>query len=433
MQLLNLIRKDYMEYVMSKKSKLIYSEFSRKKGRTLGLASIVATLALVMFSGLIIIFSLNNGISSLSQRMGADLMIVPLGYESGAEGVLIKGEPSYFYFDKSVLSDIKNSGVEGIDKITAQFYLTSSSQGCCDIPVQFIGIDEETDFTVLPWIRESFGDSDSKKTKINNADARAKAEGFLEDGSIVVGSDIDVPEDGKIRFFDEYFHVSAQLEETGTGLDQAVFTNFATSLAIYTAAQKKGFNFTGDMKPEDSISTIMIKVKDGYTPEQVKHDIRTKIDGLQIIETKSLSNSIRGSLSGFVALLYVLIAMLLVLTLIILSVTFRLSVKERVRQFTLMRTIGATKKQVNGLILRESLIISILGTIAGISLAAILIFPFSNAISMAVSIPFLLPNALEVVIYIAVILVIGSLSGPISAIGSMKSLDKISIYEAAKN
>ena len=87
---------------MSKKSKLIHSEFSRKKGRTLGLASIVATLALVMFSGLIIIFSLNNGISSLSQRMGADLMIVPLGYESGAEGVLIKGEPSYFYFDKSV-------------------------------------------------------------------------------------------------------------------------------------------------------------------------------------------------------------------------------------------------------------------------------------------------------------------------------------------
>lgn len=416
---------------MSKKSKLIHSEFFRKKGRTLGLASIVATLALVMFSGLIIIFSLNNGISSLSQRMGADLMIVPLGYESGAEGVLIKGEPSYFYFDKSVLSDIKNSGVEGIDKITAQFYLTSSSQGCCDIPVQFIGIDEETDFTVLPWIRESFGlASDSK---INNADARVKTAGFLEDGSIVVGSDIDVPEDGKIRFFDEYFRVSAQLEETGTGLDQAVFTNIATSLAIYTAARKKGFNFTGDMKPDDSISTIMIKVKDGYTPEQVKHDIRTKIDGLQIIETKSLSNSIRGSLSGFVVLLYVLIIMLLILTLIILSVTFRLSVKERVRQFTLMRTIGATKKQVNGLILRESLIISFLGTVAGISLAAILIFPFSNAISLAVSIPFLLPNALEVIIYIAVILVIGSLSGPISAIGSMKSLDKISVYEAAKN
>ena len=85
---------------------LIYSQISRKKGRFIGLALIVAVLSLVMFSGFIIIFSLNSGLESLSDRMGADLMVVPLGYESGAEGILIKGEPSYFYFDKSVLEEI---------------------------------------------------------------------------------------------------------------------------------------------------------------------------------------------------------------------------------------------------------------------------------------------------------------------------------------
>jgi putative ABC transport system permease protein len=45
--------------------------------------------------------------------MGADLMVVPLGYESGAEGILIKGEPSYFYFDKSVLEEIKAADIDG--------------------------------------------------------------------------------------------------------------------------------------------------------------------------------------------------------------------------------------------------------------------------------------------------------------------------------
>ena len=50
-------------------------------------------------------------------------------------------------------------------------------------------------------------------------------------------------------------------------------------------------------------------MKEGYTPEDVKHELRTKLDGLQIIETKSLSNSIRDSLAGFVVLLYVLIAL----------------------------------------------------------------------------------------------------------------------------
>ena len=132
-------------------NKLIYSEFSHKKVRTFGMSLIVATLSFVVFSGIIILFSLNSGLESLSDRMGADLMVVPLGYESGAEGILIKGEPSYFYFDRSVLAEIEEADIDGIEKITPQFYLTSSNQGCCDIPVQFIGIDEATDYTLVDY------------------------------------------------------------------------------------------------------------------------------------------------------------------------------------------------------------------------------------------------------------------------------------------
>ena len=409
-------------------NKLIYSQISTRKGRAFGLTLIVAVLSLVMFAGFIIIFSLNSGLSSLSDRMGADLMVVPLGYESGAEGILIKGEPSYFYFDESVLEAIEEADIDGIEKITAQFYLTSSNQGCCDIPVQFIGIDEATDFTVLPWIEEALPVNGAG----NTIDGRIRGSGYLSDGMLVVGSDIDVPEDGRLRFFDEYFVVSAKLEETGTGLDQAVFSNVSTSLTLFEAAKKKGFNFTDNIDPENSISSIMIKVKDGITPEEVKHDLRSKIDGLQIIETRSLSNSIRDSLSGFVILLYVLIIMLLVLTLIILSVTFRLSVRERVHQFMLMRTVGATKKQVNQLILKEAVLISFIGTAVGLLVAAIVIFPFADAISLAVSIPFLLPRLSVVGIFVAVTLVIGTLSGPLSAIASMKSISRISVYDAGR-
>lgn len=405
--------------------KLTFSQLSRKKGRTFGIALIVAALSLVMLAGFIIILSLNSGLNSLSDRMGADLMIVPLGYESGAEGVLIKGEPSYFYFDKSVLADIEAADIEGIDKITTQFYLTSSSQGCCDIPVQFIGIDEASDFTVLPWIKETLPVKSS-------VDGNIKGTHFLDTGVLVVGSDIDIPTDGKLKFFDEYYTVSGQLEKTGTGLDQTVFSNVETTLSLFEAARKKGFSFTDNIDPENSISTIMIKVKEGYTPTDVKHDLRTKFDGLQIIETKSLSNSIRGSLSGFVVLLYILIVMLLVLTFIILSVTFRLSIKERTREFMLMRTVGATKKQIYKLILRESILICLFGTITGIILASVFIFPFANAISTAVSIPFLLPKVSVTILLIAIVLVIGTFSGPVSAIGSMRSISRISVYEAGK-
>ena len=124
--------------------------------------------------------------------------------------------------------------------------------------------------------------------------------------------------------------------------------------------------------------------------------------------------------------------MLLLLTIIILSVTFRLSVKERVHEFMLMRTVGATKGQVNNLILKEALVTSLTGTLIGIILASILIFPFANAISLAVSIPFLLPKVTSVLILGLIVLTVGVLSGPISAIGSIGSVSKISIYDAGR-
>ena len=106
--------------------------------------------------------------------------------------------------------------------------------------------------------------------------------------------------------------------------------------------------------------------------------------------------------------------------------------EERTREFMLMRTVGATKKQIYKLILRESLLICLFGTIIGTILASIFIFPFANAISVAVSIPFLLPKVSVTILLIAIVLLIGTFSGPLSAIGSMRSISKISVYEAGK-
>lgn len=50
---------------------------------------------------------LKNGTESLRGRMGADFMIVPIGYEKAAQEILLKGEPGYFYLDKSVEGKIR--------------------------------------------------------------------------------------------------------------------------------------------------------------------------------------------------------------------------------------------------------------------------------------------------------------------------------------
>ena len=86
------------------------------------------------------------GLNSIKSRFGADLMIVSLGAGSDMENILIRGEPNYFYFDKEFANGIAQ--IQGVEKASSQFFLTSTSQNCCDIPVQFVGFDPNTDFTV---------------------------------------------------------------------------------------------------------------------------------------------------------------------------------------------------------------------------------------------------------------------------------------------
>ena len=108
---------------------LAIANLKRKPLRTTGLIIIVALVAFVVFGGGILSVSLKNGLESMKARLGADLLVVPVGYDEDVEGILLKGEPAYFYLDKSVEQQLKN--VEGVKSVSSQFYLTSLNQDCC--------------------------------------------------------------------------------------------------------------------------------------------------------------------------------------------------------------------------------------------------------------------------------------------------------------
>ena len=113
-------------------------------------------------------------------------------------------------------------------------------------------------------------------------------------------------------------------------------------------------------------------------------------------------------------LLYILLGMLLILTVVILEITFSLSVYERRERYNLMEMLGATKNQVRKLILKETLIVSITGSIIGVVLAALILFPFKTLITSSVSIPFLLPKYGTLGILFTITAFTGIISGPVS-------------------
>lgn len=129
----------------------------RKSGRSAALIVVVMLLSLSMLGGLLVVDSLQQGLDSLETRLGADIIVVPDEAKSkkDLESILLDGVPGYFYMDKAYYDKI--AAREGIGRISAQYYLASTKAGCCTVPVQIIGFDPETDFTVTPWIQKSGG------------------------------------------------------------------------------------------------------------------------------------------------------------------------------------------------------------------------------------------------------------------------------------
>lgn len=368
---------------------LLYRPF-----RTSALVCLVALLAFVLFGGSVLTVSLQCGLDSVANRFGADLIVVPLGYDTGMESILLKGEPSYFYLDRGYLDPI--SRTEGVQQISPQFYLTSTSSDCCDLPVQLIGFDPASDFSIQPWIRESF-------------------RGELTGGAVLAGSDIEVGEEQTLTFFGQAYPVAARLERTGTGLDSAVYADMDTLRDMMAAAEEKGFHFLDGTDPDAVISSVLIRIGPGYDVDTVARNIRFQLDGLQIVKTQSMFTGIADSLGRISGILRVFTAAFLLISLAMLTLVFSITAHERKKEFAVLRILGATRRQLSVVLLKESLFIGITGGVLGTALAALVIFPFSIAIGQQLGLPYFMPGKLKLIQLLITSLLTAFAVGPLAA------------------
>jgi putative ABC transport system permease protein len=74
--------------------RLALANIMAKPWRAAGLAALVSVFSFALFAGALIDRQLAKGLGSLSERLGADLLIVPYGYEAKAKSAILRGEPS---------------------------------------------------------------------------------------------------------------------------------------------------------------------------------------------------------------------------------------------------------------------------------------------------------------------------------------------------
>jgi putative ABC transport system permease protein len=389
--------------------RLSANNLRQKPFRTFALITLVFLLAFTLFGGSILTLSLQNGLHNLQERLGADLAVLPPGHESDYEGILLSGTPSKFYFDKSIESQLAK--IDGVEKASSQFYISSLSADCCSEPLQIIGIDPKTDFVTMSWISKVYQKE-------------------LGDSQLVVGHDILTNGTKELTFFGRKYTVCAQLEKSSTGMDCSVFVNMNTIKSLIEGAHEQGVNLNIDVKGgnEDSISSVLIKIKDGYELDAVAGNISQSIDGVAIVRSKTIISGTAGHIGIIIDYFYIIAAVLWILAILVLIVVFSTSIHERKKEFAVLRILGATRRRLSGVVLTEAFLTGVTGGLTGIAVASLVVFPFSTLIGEKLGLPYLQPDIGVITGLLMFCLLLAVAVGPITAIYSAVKISRAETY-----
>ena len=383
-----------------------YKNIVKRPLRSIALVILATFLSFSVFAGTMVTSSLKRGFSSLEQRLGADIMVVP--YEAATKtdlsNIVLQGNTGYFYMDESVLDKI--SKMDGIDQISAQFFLATTSSGCCSLPVQIIGFDPDTDFAITPWIKKSYGDSI----------------GYLD---VVVGNDLNAFVGDTLSFYGVEVHVAAKLDKTGTAYDTAVFTNRETIIALIQSSLDRKMNTFSDIDPNKVVSCILINVADDCVAEEVLNDINIHVKKVKAIQTKNMISGISDSLVAVSDVISGLMVAIWILALIIMIVAFIMMVNERKKEFAVLRVVGASRRKLSGIVLKEGLLLSLGGSVIGTFIGLIVILPFNGYIETKLGLPFLLPDTCTILVITLLSVLLAAFAGSLTSALAAYRISKI--------
>jgi len=217
----------------------------RKWYRTIALVLAVAIASGALFFGVLMMESVRKGAELSISMLGADVMVVPVGYEAQAKSSLLAGEPSRFYMSRRIENEVK--AVPGVAQTSVQVFAGAVESP--DIGSQkgfLIGFDPNTDFTVMKWLEKSKG-------------------GKLSKDHALVGYAIAASPGTKINIYGRELTVWGRLRETGIKyFDHSIFVPIDT---LYSMAEESSTqNRTLDVEP-GQISVVLVKAEERIRPD----------------------------------------------------------------------------------------------------------------------------------------------------------------------
>jgi putative ABC transport system permease protein len=316
----------------------------RKPLRTMVLIMAIALLVSALVFVLSFVRRVDSVIRVASDRLGADVIVVPAGSRGAAEDILLENRVKSFYMDKGIVEKVRQ--IKGVEALTYQTYLVSITGQCCDVPeTVVVAFNQDTDFIIKPWLDKAL------KGRLQKGEAIVGSESAL---NISLGlTEVDS------HLFGSLFKMKGVLEKTGTGLDTAIFIDESNIEEILVKG-KSG------LKP-GQISIIFARVTKGSDPSKVAGDIGDATVEVNAVARKDIGRNILGTLKDLNRIFFVTVAMASILSIFLVWAVFSAIANERSWEIGIMRAIGARESHVSRLFIVEVLFIGLIGSVIGIA------------------------------------------------------------------
>ena len=385
-----------LETIFAREGALARSNLQRNPGRSavtvtavmLGLASIVAMITMVtsIFAGFT---------SYLSKSLSADYLLIPQSI------ILSQGNVAA---GPQLAERIRS--VPGIGAVSS-LRLTMAKVN--DTQVQVIGIDPANYLKVASFDWNS-GSSDAAVAQLSSGRWVIANGIYASQHNLVVGQEmqLDTPNGTRI------YHLA------GVGND---YLNAKLS-TLYTSQENlsRDFNVPSDL-------LLMANRTAGADPDATKARMQRVVadyPAFRLYESQSWLAEQMKTFNSTIGIFDVLVAALALPSLLALVNTLAISVLARTREIGMLRAVGATRRQIRRMVMAESLLLSVIGTVFGA--IAGLWLGYALVVAMG-AVGWQMPYAFPWSGLLATV-VVGIVFGVLAAIGPARSAAKLDVVAA---
>jgi putative ABC transport system permease protein len=173
---------------------------------------------------------------------------------------------------------------------------------------------------------------------------------------------------------------------------------------------------------------VLVSIRDGASPAAVEAaltQVLAEYPNVTVSDPAQLTADAQASVDQMLGLVTALLLLAVVVAVLGIVNTLMLSVVERTRELGLLRAVGATRGQIRALVRRESVLMSLLGAITGITLGTVSGIALSRALLDQGVTRLGVPAGT-----LAVYLVIAALVGVLAAIGPARRASRVDVLRA---